>query len=361
MSNIISFRPPAKPSRAQNLRALMISLAQHRRAKDDVFWLKENAEVLGMLAATETMVSAEDLAPYAEFYDQIEEKLQFFPQYYRFFLSICLDLEDLGMAGQKGEILCNRVAEARLVRAELSDLQRAETRRLLARRGVSYRRGTSRIDDRLRRFAERAETFALPNKKAAYELTHIVFYLSEYGRKDPQLSRSFITSLEFTGVLAYLDQNHDLLAEVCTALHFAGIRPSPVWNEGVAQAHALIMPQSEVLEYPRNDAFHTYLVTGWAQTVLGGASFAAQIPDGPVYFLSNLQQCSVLLPLSESLYRLGRLRSGDWSKMREHVLAALDLPCQGVLMRAESSTEEFAAFFEGFARANENWPAEEAG
>jgi hypothetical protein len=354
MSNIITFQPAVPRNRAQNLGALLVALAQERRAQDDVFWLKENAEVLGMLVATNADVSAADLAPYAEFYDTIEEKLQFYPQYYRFFLSMCLDLEDLGFHGHKGKALCQWVSDAGLVRAELSDLQRAEALRLLARRAVSDQRGAEALKGRLRRFAERAETFALPNKKAAYELTHIVFYLSDYGKQDPHLSDEVLTSLEFTGVLAYLDQNHDLLAEVCTALHFAGAAPSPIWTQAVADAHALVLPVSGVAEYPKQDAFHTYLVTGWAQAVLGNVSFEAQVPDGPVYFSSQIRRCSALRSLSECLYELGPLRSGAWSEMRERVLPWLDTQSRAVLAQAEASSPQFSAFFEGFARANSN-------
>lgn len=357
MSNVITFQPTMKRSRSQNLSALMIAVAQNRRSLDDVFWLKENAEVLGMLVATEAKISVDDLAPYVKFYDQIGEKIQFYPQYYRFFLSICLDLEDLGFDGGKSETLCQWVADAGLIKAELSDLQRAEARRLLARRGVTENRGPSTIDDRLRRFAERAETFAIPNKKAAYELTHIVFYLSEYGKKNPQLSEGMVTSLQFTGVLAYLDQNHDLLAEVCTALQFAGIAPSLIWREAVAAAHSRISPTNEVLRYPHRDAFHTYLVTGWAQTVMGSISFEAQVPDGALNFFSNIRRTSVLRPLSECLYDLGPLRNGDWALMRGRIMATLDAQSQKILAEAEASTDKFLPFFEGFARASTNWAA----
>ncbi|MGJ8556921.1 MAG: DUF6902 family protein [Sulfitobacter geojensis] len=352
MSNVITFTPARRRSRAQNLRALMAGLAQGRRAQGDVYWLKENAEVLGMLTATKAAMSAGDLAPYAEFYDTLEAKLQFFPQYYRFFLSIGLDIEDLGMDGHKGKALCQWVADAGLVKAELSDLQRAEAHRLLARRGDCDPRAVEAVKGRLRRFAERESTFALPNKKAAYELTHIVFYLSDYGKRDAQLSAGILTSLHFAGVLAYLDQNHDLLAEVCTALQLTGNTPSPIWTQAVADAHALILPVSGVPEYPRQDAFHSYLVTGWAQAVQGYTSFEAQVPEGALYFESKVPQGGALRSLSQCLYDLGPKRSESWPNMRAQVMPWLDRQSQHVLEQAEASTPHFAAFFESFARAN---------
>ena len=98
------------------------------------------------------------------------------------------------MAGTQGAKLCNWVAQQELTQAELSDLQRGEAQRLLARRGVEFE--DNGLNARLHRFISRNDTFAVPNKKAAYELTHIVFYLSEYGRKDPQLGNAAVRSLK---------------------------------------------------------------------------------------------------------------------------------------------------------------------
>jgi hypothetical protein len=352
MSNIIAFQPATPCSRADNLTALVAGVAQGRRRPDDVFWLKENAELLGVLAATKEPIDRDALAPFEEFYDQIEEKLRFYPQYYRFFLSICLDREDLGFVGTKGETLCNWAAAAGLAQAELSDLQRAEACRLLARRGASAPISQGDLGPRLSRFVERAATFTLPNKKAAYELTHIIFYLSEYGANDLRLSKAALTSLEFAGVLAYLDQNHDLLAEVCTALRFAGVEPNEIWTDAVARAHKRITPSAASDEGPSIDSFHTFLVTGWAQAVRGAPSFEHIVPEGPLSFVSEAQTPGVLRPLSECLYELGPKRRSDWTGMRARIVPYLEPESQDILERAEASTNKFDAFFEGFARAS---------
>jgi hypothetical protein len=106
MSNVISIGLPKRPNLSQRQGALLRSLATHRRSGEDVFWLKENAEALNVLATGRARVNAQDLEVYRSFYDGIEERMRFFPQYYRFLLSICLDLEDLGFSGAKGEALC---------------------------------------------------------------------------------------------------------------------------------------------------------------------------------------------------------------------------------------------------------------
>ena len=352
MSNIVAFQPKLRPDRAQSLEALLEVVCTHRRRTDDVFWLKENAEVLNLLVATAEPLPPNALGPFETFYEEIEERLRFYPQYYRFFLSICLDLEDLGLDGCKGTKLCDWVASVGLADAELSDLQRAEARRLLARRGAARPVSHGTLGERLRRFVERPETFALPNKKAAYELTHIVFYLSEYGKHDPGLSADAMTSLEYTGLVAYLDQNHDLLAEVCTAIRFAGGYPSPVWVENVAKAHASIMPEETETESQTVEAFHEFLVTGWAQAVAGAPCFEVEMQRGGVRFVNRLPVRSALRGLSECLFDLGAARHGDWSGMRGRVIPFLDAQSRAIVQSAEASVDNFGAFFEGFARAS---------
>jgi hypothetical protein len=97
------------------------------------------------------------------------------------------DLEDMGLKVDVGGQMCYFIASQGLAEAELSNLQCGEASRLLARRGtkVSIAR---ELDDRLRQFINRSATFALANKKTAYGLTHIVYYLSEYGRRIPNLA-----------------------------------------------------------------------------------------------------------------------------------------------------------------------------
>lgn len=106
MSNVIHLNVPSQHQTKQaRFGALLASFAQHRRFGDDVFWLKENAELLNILESTGAQLDAATLASHDGFYAQVEKRLGFFPQYYRFLLSICLDLEDLGMPGSKGEAL----------------------------------------------------------------------------------------------------------------------------------------------------------------------------------------------------------------------------------------------------------------
>lgn len=352
MSNVLAFHPKIRPSRSGNLAALAEAVALHRRSTGDVFWLKENAEFLNILAAMGAPVSAQTLAPYEAFCDAVEERLRFYPQYYRFFLSMILDLEDLGLDQGKGDALCDWVAARGLIEAEMSDLQRAEARRLLARRLGERAALEDGLADRLRRFVERSETFAVPNKKAAYELTHIVFYLSRYGQVDPQLGPEAVRSLEYAGLVAYIDQNHDLLAEVCTSLRFVGVEPNRIWSDAVAAAHGAFVPQVGTAGEIARDGYHAFMVTGWAQAVAGRASFEAEIPQGAVCLAQSVHTSSALRPVSECLYELGSKRSHRWPGMRGQLVPALSSEHQMVMQLAEDSSDMFEDFFAAFARAS---------
>lgn len=350
MSNVVSLQIPHRATQTDRHTALIDGFARQRRGGDDVFWLKENAELLGILECTGADVPESALEPFDLFYAQIEKRLRFFPQYYRFLLSLCLDLEDLGLGGNKGEVLCAWAAREGLAEAELSDLQRAEARRLLARRNIDPGPDQNGLTERLHQFIERSATFVVPNKKAAYELTHIVFYLSEYGRCDPGLSAEAITSLEFAGLLAYLDQNIDLLAEICVALRFAGQTPSDIWETSVLTA----LDGFQLSEDPRGDLrdeYHEYFVASWAALVMGQPGFYAEVPKGRVRFESSGTGQGALRPMSQCMFELDDARNGDWTRMRPHIEAYLGADGHCILSGAEQSTSKFDMFFEGFARA----------
>ncbi|MGD1882599.1 MAG: hypothetical protein ACFB11_09805 [Paracoccaceae bacterium] len=347
--NVISLPVPHRrqslPERAGRLLPIF---AECRRNAEDVFWLKENAELLNILECTGSAVERADLCVHAEFYAGLPEKLAFLPQYYRFLLSMCLDLEDLGLPENSGEKLCQFVAREGLPEAEFSDLQRAEARRLLARRNIC---GPSDLglNDRLRAFMRRSATFALPNKKAAYELTHIVFYLSEYGRCDPLLDAAAITSLEFAGVLAFLDQNMDLLAEICIALRFAGEAPNMVWEEAVLRNLDMFSADDES-HAPLADDYHEYLVSFWLAALRGDRVRGRALSEDRTTFHRPERRAGPLRTISATMMQMEGTRSPDWSTMRPILEKSIDESGRHILSAVEASTPHFEAFFEGFAR-----------
>lgn len=348
MSNVISIGLPKRPNLSQRQGALIKSFACHRRAPEDVYWLKENAELLNILVAGKARLAAQDLAVYQGFYDTLEERLRFFPQYYRFLLSICLDLEDLGMEGDTAQRLCDAVAARRSAASELSDLQRAEAQHLLSRRGFGPL--SSDVRARLFTFISDPNTFSLPNKKAAYELTHIVFYLSNYGRQALCLSESAITSLEFAGLLAYLDQDADLLAEVCLAMRFSGRTPSDIWEDWLAHELGGFVLKP-VPDGPIQDAYHEYLVTSWWAGEAGMTGFAGAPATGGVEISRLNRGRGPLRAISERLYQLGSERRADWLEMRGLLNDSIAPEQRHILAEAVQSSAQFPAFFEQFSRA----------
>lgn len=352
MSNVIPLKAPSpQVSYDQQCATLIGNFAQHRRQQGDVFWLKENAELLNILECTGAVLCEGQLLPMTSFYNQIENQICFFQQYYRFILSICLDLEDLGLAGDKGEDLAHWVARQGLAEAELSDLQRAEAHRLMRRRGINGVRDYAALEHRLRCFVNRSETFALPNRKAAYELTHIVFYLSEYGRVDPGLGQKALVSLEYAGLLAYLDQNSDLLAEVCIALHYAGKAPPAEWMGWLQrQTTGFVLTADDQGQV--SDAYHDYFVCNWVMAATRQPNFKQLVQPGPMQVRQSAVRTGPLRQMSQMLFEMQDHRSADWSLMRRHLKSGLSEEAHDILSAAESSTCNFESFFAGFARAD---------
>ena len=352
MTNVIQLTPPTRinPQEAR-LGALLSCFAEHRRFGDDVFWLKENAEILNILECTDTAVGDVALMPYQSFYDSLQKRMRFFPQYYRFFLSIALDLEDLGLPGNQAEKLVSWADAQDLAQAELSDLQRLEAVRLMARRDVAPNGDIPALEIRAREFIARSETFALPNKKAAYELTHIVFYLSEYGRTDPELDDAAKRSLHLAGLLAFIEENADLLSEICIAMHFAGEIPPALWTDWFKRETALFaVTDGEGVSI--QDDYHEFLVCNWHQAIVEDTAFAKGFVYDRMRFDHSAMRTAPMREMSEAMFNLDEARSGDWMAMRLHMEDALSPEAMTVLSQAETSSAHFEEFFHGFARAD---------
>lgn len=350
MTNVISL-PRRKPTRTKATRsaALARCFARERRGPDDVFWLKENAEFLNIAECTGLERDDTLLEPYQEFYQQAAERIEFFPQYYRFLTSITLDLEDMGMRGDMGALLCAYVRSTGRVEAELSDLQRAEAHRLLARRDEAVP-DLDALTERLHRFISQPASFALPNRKAAYELTHIIFYLSEYGRHDPQIDERAVKSLHFAGIIAYIEQNADLLAEICVALRYAGMAPPKIWETWITQ----VVRGFEISARPtasQHDNYHEYFVANWACAAQGGDSFSGEYNGLEQGFHNRTVPLGALHSLSGALLDQGPRRSSDWEQMKNPLLNTTAPDIAEFIQGAAGSTPLFAEFFGYFARA----------
>lgn len=348
MSNVIQLNFASREvNKPHFINVLADCVVNRRRAFGDVLWLKENAEFLNILETTRYDEDVFDISVYEQFYQNIERQMSFFPQYYRFFLELTLDLDALGMTQNKGEQLAHWVHAADLIQGEMSDLQRAETSRLLSRVALQVKDADA-IEARVRKYMERSSTFALPNKKASYELTHLVFYLSEFGRKDPQLSKNAKTSLEYVGLLALLDMNADLLSEVCIAMRYAGQSVPVEWDEWLASMRA----QFELSQTPDDrDDYHQFMMTHWSNMVAHGGGFKGISVEKVHSFVAPLQYVSPLRQISETLFNMDAQRSDDWGKMRGHVSVELTANAYEILELAEQTSPKFDNFFAYFSRS----------
>ena len=354
MTNVISFASclPNHKSGPSGLTALTGCFASGRRVSEDVFWLKENAELLNVCECSGVQLGQAALEPYRAFYQSAQERLVFFPQYYRFLLGIVLDLEALalddGLDGGLGEQMCAHVARSGLIEAELSDLQRGEAMRLLSRKGFDTH-GSAELDARLHRFIANSDTFSVPNRKAAYELTHIVFYLTDYGRKSVTFAPGVEESLTFTGILALLEDNTDLLAEVCVAMHFAGIAPPKAWERHLIDMSNLFQVRPGL--DGQNDDYHTYLMVNWALGMTAKPIFTGQYGAHGTSFFSGFEPRGALRTLSYVLYNLCEHRVGSWNRMKRELLPQMGQDLASHIKFVEHSTPYFDAFFTKFARA----------
>lgn len=358
MTNVIHVRfPTPDERRAGSLGPVLASFANARRAPTDAFWLKENGELLNILETTAAPVPARLLSAYDATYAALPERMVFFPQYYRFLLSIALDLEALGAQDDGvAERLCDHVIGQGLVEGETSDIQRLEARRLLARRG---RRAPvdDGVEDRLRAFASAPERFALPNKKAAYELTHIVFYLTEYGRKPVDLGERVLQSLENVGIWAWLDGNVDRLAEICIAMRFLSHNPTEMWEDWIALQMRNAEIETASALTPADD-YHCVFMGVWLEALRGTPAFSGlRLPparsgeDVLVLAPPPRPRARALGELSRHLYRLGDARSADWARMAPRLAGALSPEAQDRVAAAADASHGFERFFESFARA----------
>ncbi|ATF18848.1 DUF6902 family protein [Phaeobacter gallaeciensis] len=372
-------QPPTGPglSAAGAVAPWVESFARHRRQPQDVYWLKENAELLSLLRVMQQQAGGgagvggfwdeAALSPLRPFYDRAARQLRFFPQYYRFTLSICLDYEDLIGTGHIGSDirateLTHWVAHQGLVEAEMSDLQRAEARQLLARRGIALPMDPG-LDDRLRRFARRSQTFAIPNRKAAYELTHIMFYLSDYGRRDPGLDGAVQRSLTYAGLLACLDQDLDLLSEICIALRYCGVAPPSLWEQALTRASKGFVITPDGFDGQMDD-YHAYFVAVWWQQIRASAAppltagtASLQAGAGGAIHIAAPPVQSLLRPLSLWLIENGsdahRSAAGHWEAAVRHIAECWGQEAADQLLKLKLSTPEFEAFWRIFSRRGE--------
>ena len=230
-------------------------------------FLKENGELLSIALNMGFLIEPRAVALYRDFYDNAYTLISCYPQYYRFILPMVLDLEAAGMAGEQGRKITEFVRQKNLLSFDTSDVRRLEaisilqrTTPLLKDENATYLSILERVDGMI----ANPDWYTKFNKPLFYDLTHIIFYLSDYGRADLPLVGDPVPSLMNIGLLALLDNDADLLSEVCLCLVYLK-QPIPEYWDIFLTAYmedikySLEDTVASVLN-PTVDEYHLYLV-----------------------------------------------------------------------------------------------------
>lgn len=274
-------------------------------------FLKENGELLSLANSSNMLVEPRALDHYKDFYAQATLFNEHYPQYFRFTLRICLDLEDLGVSGNAGAILCQYVRDNSLIDFDTSDTRRLETLNLLARRltlNEAEIEHKSRLLDNIDRFIACPKSFSRMNKPFFYELTHIIFFLTDYGNQPWPLSESLLECLDYMGGLAFLDNDCDLLAEICVCYNYLNIACPDFWSQIVDENLAkLVIRYDTDIKSTLNqstDEYHPYIVMNWQKAQKIQPCFTEKFRGRKPNFILEGQDSSILSKLSAAIHKI---------------------------------------------------------
>ena len=287
------------------------AFAIHRNNELSFSFLKENGELLSIIASRGMLVENGAIQSYKKFYDNSHAIVEFFPQYYRFILAMVLDLEDLGMKGSNGLEICNFVQSQNLIDFDTSDTRRLECFTLLERRIEIEASDPVLIENAhkmIARFVADPQKFSRYNKPLFYEFTHLIFFLTRYGTSSPSLDADLIACTMNGGRLAYLDQDTDLLAEFCVCLNYLKAPVPRPWIVMLEQAlnDIEIFYDQDVASAlnPSVDDYHPYLVINWALSFERSDCFSHRFQSGTPRFKMQYPENTILSRWSERLFEI---------------------------------------------------------
>ena len=286
------------------------AFASQRNNELSLAYLKENGELLTIAASSGLLLEPAAFAYYRSFYDNALQTCKFFPQYFRFILAIVLNLEDLGYEGNTGTKICDYVARQGFLDYDTSDIRRFEILTLLARRredGPIEREYRQYLTGSVDKFISRPDHFIKFNRPLFYDLTHFIFFLTKYGQTESPLKNSPLECLTNVGILALLDDDVDLLAEICVCFRFLGEKPPPFWLTYVEDALSkVIITYDNSVTSALNSAtddYHPYIIMNWLLALRQQPTFTERFKGRTPYFLMPEREAGVLSILSDALYK----------------------------------------------------------
>lgn len=216
------------------------------------------------------LVDPRGIELFEAFYAQSYEITRTFPQYFRFFLGLAQDLEYFGLKGSKSTLIVQYIEQNELLKFDTSYLRQLETLHLISRsRELSKEEKDllCHIHKCCSGFLNSPGRFTKFNRPLFYELTHIVFLLTDYGRAKLQHTDLILSSLWNAGSLAYLDCDIDLLSEIALCFNFIGENPPLYWSNLLTSQRENVRVVYDV-EYQSAghsliDEYHLFLVLHW--------------------------------------------------------------------------------------------------
>lgn len=317
-------------------------------------FLKENGELISICVNSGVLIEPRALPLYKDFYDNAYKLTQSYPQYYRFTLAMAIDLELGGIQGRESQKLAQYVDEDNFVMFDTSDVRRLETLSMLLQIGGLSKANKQLLDDIIERveiFIQNPAWYTKFNKPLFYDLTHIVFFLTDYGKKPTSLKTELFSCLMHIGTLALLDDDADLLSETCICLMYIGQAVPQYWDEYLTRYRDEIRITfdgtiASALN-PTVDEYHIYLVLNAYHAARGRPVFQDKFKSRTPSFSLPERKATVLEKLSNfshETYFTSRRRSASLDGFVSSLGEAEYLHWQSSLNSAPNGQDLVSAF-----------------
>ena len=318
-------------------------------------FLKENGELLAITIDSGFLVEPRALEHYADFHSKAFKLTKLYPQYYRFILSMVIHLEAGGLQVGEAAKIADYVIENDLLLLDTSETRKLETLTLLSNLkplSKTYKKIYDGIVYNVDQLIKNPELYTKFNKPLFYDLTHIIFFLSDYGKKSLPLQNDVTQCLIYIGLLALLDNDADLLAEVCVCLRYINSKIARYWDDFLQKSlkeikvtyHDTVMSALN----PSADEYHIYLVLNWYQALQKRPAFETRFNgEKPSFSLPEMPQ-SVLSKLSDYSHQV-HFNGKNANQSISQFVSGLNDYELGHWNLTLSSSEHFKNLVEGFS------------
>jgi len=305
-------------------------------------FLKENGELISIAATSGMLMEPIAREFYKPIYFSSSNICEAYPQYFRFILRLILDLEDMGMGGQFGLQICQYVRREGYLLFETSDTRRLEILTLLSRR-LKLNEVELKVKDKtlssVQQFISSPKFYTRLNKPLFYDLTHVIFFLTDYGNMKWPLDKSVHDCLLNIGVLAFLDDDLDLLAEVCICLKFLKKDIPLLWKNSVEDSLSTLKITYDTDVHSSINAsvdeYHPYLVSNWLLALNHAPCFTEKFGGRTPNFILERNANSALSEISNLVHARKITNPGALEANVSH-------QCQSILTQAYNATPNAA-------------------